>query len=133
LSIDSEAVRSRVIGTRLVLGAGAIIQLLLISALPFDGRTSEEWYSFSVLLAMVASSIAIATALTRFPRASLGLLAVVSLLSVWQLLRFSHMALGFIQRASFGSSQSASFLVASLAYYSFLTALVIAWPTRKGA
>lgn len=121
------------LAARLVLVTGAIMQLLLISALPFDALTTIDRYSFLVLAANVVISLALAAMLARYPRASIGVLTIVTILSVWQLLRFAHVAIGLVpnQLAQVSWEQAAPYIVASFEYVSFPLAFLVAWPIRK--
>jgi hypothetical protein len=131
--LESDAVRLRVRVSRAILAVGTIVQLLLIAALPFDAWKSHERYALLTLAAMVVSSVGISVTLIRYPRGSVRILSVIALLAAWQLIRFAHGAMGALAQIdrSASSAVTASFLIASLAYITFIVAWFVAWPMRK--
>jgi hypothetical protein len=131
--LDEDSRRWRVISARFVLLIGAGAELLLIAALPFDAWKSAERWSLLLLASLMVCSLVIAASLNRFPRASVGALGVLTLLSVSQLIRIAHIA-GISRRTTIEHNSPAflaSFVVGSLAYYSFPVALCVVWPIWK--
>lgn len=133
MRLDSDSRRWRQLVARMVLITGAIVQLALISALPPEHLTLRESRAFAMLTVMCVISIGTALIVARYPRGVIRILGAATLYSLWCIGRAVHLVQMSSEFAHGGAGPGVvlGFVVASLAYYSFPIAFLVAWPTRS--
>lgn len=128
MSSDGTTTRRRV--ARVVLGIGALFQILLIGGLPVGQMNSTEMQSFVSLAALFTVSVGCAVGLRRWGRESVSTLTVGSIYAMYLMLR---VALAIRQHLSsadapFSPAHTISVVLAVCALVPLPIALLAAWP-----
>jgi hypothetical protein len=133
-TLDIDSRQRRLILARVILMLGAIVELLMMAALPLDHLTATERQSAIALGAMFIVSLGAAVSLARYPRTAIVLLGAETLYSAWAIASRAANHVQFPPQAAhepFVPSMVFGFVVAAAAYSAIPIALAIAWPMRK--
>jgi hypothetical protein len=117
---------------RTILFVGALLQALLISALPLFSMDSDAWRSFLLLLVLLVVSIGSAIALRRWNRQVVMVLTIGSLYAAILIAWTAVVSLRQVMAMN-AAVRTAQMLSITLALGTFATlpiALAIAWPLR---